>query len=748
MSESTKRSLRDLFVISAGGLFLELVLIRLLASEIRVFAYFKNFPLLAAFIGLGLGCYVADKRPVRLWLSAALVFLLSLSAVFSAPLQLSNLFFPDPALYIFRGSILSPNLIANAQAYPLVGHLYGHISTTALMIAIGVVSFTIIGVLFAATAMVFFPIGQLTGVLFGRVQPLRAYAVNVGGALAGSLLFTLVSYLELGPIFWLVPPLAMLAYFAWGQGKRAVVGLSLASAVVLAVVLPLANVAGQRLIWSPYYRISLAPGVPETAAVPNGAAFGWTLRVNHDYFQRAVDLRPSAIAAAPSLAGVARNYDLPYRLLGQTNRVLVVGSGMGNDVASALRAGSAQVTAVEIDPAIIRLGKELHPERSLADPRTKVVNDDARAFFRQNAHGRGGAAPFDLIVFGLLDSQTALSSMSSVRLEFYVYTLESMREALSLLDKDHGIAVITFSVGWRDWVGSRMFRTIADAAGADPLALSNTDYDGGITFVAGPGLAKIDRTRLASLGAIDVSAKYAQPAKPCTDDWPFLYVNPDHWPWVYLMALALLMGVGSRMVWRAMGRVAPTGSVEARGPRFDFHMFLMGAAFMLIETGAIARLSLVFGATWLVNAAVISAVLLMVLASNALVIVRRAPALKTCYLFLCASLVLVFAVPLEIFVAMPAGWFFASLLVATPVFFSGLIFSETFARSPSAHLALGCNMLGALLGGALEAASLAIGIRALSLLALVIYAASAVIVTRRYAATETAVQPAASLGGT
>ena len=54
-------------------------------------------------------------------------------------------------------------------------------------------------------------------------------------------------------------------------------------------------------------------------------------------------------------------------------------------------------------------------------------------------------------------------------------------------------------------------------------------------------------------------------------------------------------------------------------------MFLMGAAFMLIETGAIARLSLVFGATWLVNAAVISTVLLMVLGSNAVVAMGRAP---------------------------------------------------------------------------------------------------------------------------
>lgn len=736
MSITTRRSLQDLFIISTGGLFLELVLIRLLASEIRVFAYFKNFPLLAAFIGLGFGCYVADKRPIRLGVSAVLMFFLSLSALFSERLHLVNLFFPDPALYVFRGSILSPNLIENARAYPIVGHLYGHVSTGVLMLIIGSMSFMIIGVLFAATAMVFYPLGQLTGKLLGQARPLTAYSVNVAGALAGSVLFTVVSFFGLGPVFWLVPPLTMIAYFAWSAGGRAAAAICAVAAVALLVALPAVKVAGERLVWSPYYRISLVPGVPETASLPNDNSYGWTMRVNHDYFQRAVNLSPPAVAAAPALARLAENYDLPYKLLGNLDDVLVVGSGMGNDVAAALRAGSKSVRAVEIDPAIIRLGKELHPEHPLSDPRTTLILNDARAFFHQRSQD-GSAKPFDLVVFGLLDSQTALSSMSSVRLEFYVYTVESMREALSLLDKEHGIAAITFSVGWRDWVGTRIFRTIAEATGSDPLAIVSTEYDGGVTFIAGPGLGKVDRRRLARLGVVDVSAKYAQPARACTDDWPFLYVNPDHWPWVYLLALALLMGVGSSLVWRAMNRVAPLEAAVRRGPRFDFHMFLMGAAFMLIETGAIARLSLVFGATWLVNAAVISAVLLMVLGANALVIAGRVPSLKMCYVLLSASLAVVFLIPFSVFVSMPGGRVVASVLVAVPVFFSGLVFSKTFAHAPSAHVALGCNMLGSLLGGALEAASLAIGIRALALLALAIYVLSAVVLRRQSRAAAT-----------
>src|SRR5262249_36605756 len=123
--------------------------------------------------------------------------------------------------------------------------------------------------------------------------------------------------------------------------------------------------------------------------------------------------------------------------------------------------------------------------------------------------------------------------------------------------------------------------------------------------------------------------------------------------------------------------------------------------------------------------------LLMVLGSNALVIARRAPPLRVSYILLCFSLLLVFVIPFGVFVAMPGGWVLASLLVAMPVLFSGLVFSETFGQAPSAHLALGGNMLGALLGGALEAVSLLVGIRALALVALAIYGVSALVLSRR-----------------
>src|SRR5262245_60691226 len=61
-SLTTSQRARALVLVSALGLFLELVLIRLLGAEIKVFAFLKNVVLLGAFLGLGLGFFLARRR--------------------------------------------------------------------------------------------------------------------------------------------------------------------------------------------------------------------------------------------------------------------------------------------------------------------------------------------------------------------------------------------------------------------------------------------------------------------------------------------------------------------------------------------------------------------------------------------------------------------------------------------------------------------------------------------------------------
>jgi len=52
------------------------------------------------------------------------------------------------------------------------------------------------------------------------------------------------------------------------------------------------------------------------------------------------------------------------------------------------------------------------------------------------------------------------------------------------------------------------------------------------------------------------------------------------------------------------------------GSGFDPVLFLMGAAFLLIETRGVTDLSLLFGSTWIVNSSVFAGVLVMALAAS------------------------------------------------------------------------------------------------------------------------------------
>ena len=49
--------------------------------------------------------------------------------------------------------------------------------------------------------------------------------------------------------------------------------------------------------------------------------------------------------------------------------VLIIGAGTGNDVAVALAEGVARIDAVEIDPRLQELGREVHPNRPYDDDR-------------------------------------------------------------------------------------------------------------------------------------------------------------------------------------------------------------------------------------------------------------------------------------------------------------------------------------------------------------------------------------------
>jgi len=56
-NEPEEGTLWPLFFVSFASLYIEMLLIRWIGTEVRVFAYFQNLALIACFVGFGVGCY-------------------------------------------------------------------------------------------------------------------------------------------------------------------------------------------------------------------------------------------------------------------------------------------------------------------------------------------------------------------------------------------------------------------------------------------------------------------------------------------------------------------------------------------------------------------------------------------------------------------------------------------------------------------------------------------------------------------
>jgi SAM-dependent methyltransferase len=537
---------------------------------------------------------------------------------------------------------------------------------------------------------------------------LRAYRWDLAGSLLGVLAVTAMTATGAGPAWWLT--LGVLP-FAWLSFRP----LAFVSG---AAVIALGGLSARDATFSPYNRIDLV-------AEPNSIR----LEVNRDFHQYMHDLSDRGVETAPdreTQLSFRRAYDLPFVINDRRGSALVVGAGTGNDVQAALRHGYERVVSVDIDPAIIALGRELHPEQPYSDPRVSAVVEDARAVFERQ---RGET--YDAVVFGLLDSHAMFTALSTLRLDNYVYTEQGLRAAWEHVAPEGHLSV-SFSVFAGPWIADRLYWTIARATGREPLALVHGVHHGCTFLVPGPE---------ASLDLAGVGFQPVRPSQPLkrvrttSDDWPFLYVRPGVFPWGYVLVLGfvvLLAGVSTPL---AFGK-------KALGADFDPILFLMGAGFLLIETRGVTALSLLFGSTWVVNSAVFAGILFMALVANEAVFRFRPTNPAPWFAGLLASVVLLWAVPPSALTALPVvtRGVLGGLVNGVPVAFAGVIVSILLARSRNAAASLGSNLLGSVVGGCLEYLSMVAGLRALALLALALYLGALLVALRRGAAA--AVAPA------
>jgi SAM-dependent methyltransferase len=684
------RSFASLFVISLIALFVELALIRWIPGCLKLIGYYTNLVLMASFLGLGLGCAApaaeAGDRPSRFPFALRLLISLAVFALIQA----------------IGTSPLPANWGEKIWGLGKLG---------------AVPSFLLPELVFALTAWIFVPLGRGLGQALSRLRPLPGYSVNLAGSIVGVGLFSLLSALAVSPLVWFgAAGLAWLGWMALEQRSRTALAVS---AVLFVVSLVAVYFPARRTIWSPYYKIELAD--PEKLIDLSGltpaskqALAPVYIFVNNDYLQFAINLDPKVVSQAARemsrpngmLQGLSDYTQFPYRLH-PFKRVLVLGSGMGNDVAAALRNGAEKVDAVEIDPAIIGLGRQLHPERPYANPKVSVHNTDARRFLK---YDRG---QYDVIVFAFLDSHTLFSVFSSVRLDTFVYTRQSFADAARRLAPD-GVMVVLFATK-RNFVGQRLFFMVQDnfPDTARAWAFEGESPKKFDLIAGGPGLT--NHPQPPDPRFKDITAEYTGSPRPeiPTDDWPFLYLEGKRIGTGYALTLLAILVIA----------IVFTKRVAKDFTRVSLPFFLLGAGFLLLETKSITELSLLFGSTWIINAVVITAFLAMALLAN--LYAAKAPLPRPAWIVAALLLAILIAWLLPARALLLEGQLASALaaggVVALPVFFAGLLFASYFKNHPHPASALGSNIIGAVAGGLLEYISLTAGFKSLYLVAAILY---------------------------
>jgi len=684
-------SLSSLLLASALTLFAELALIRWVATEVRVFAYVKNLALLLCFLGFGLGCALARQRPR--WRTATTA-LLGLIVVVRLPWRGPQVM---ESLSQYLGAAQDVEIWATQAVHDTPGSLLAVAITAILLLLI---------------TFIFIPIGQtVSRQLELAPRPLYGYSWNLAGSLIGIIAFFAASWLALPPAIWFAIVLMAMATLQSNRGDS----LRIAAAVVpITFLLFDPSTPHHFTLWTPYQQIEL-----EDKKFPDGELRGSEIRVNHTGYQTIVNLSPDFLARHPLKEAQDNNpYNLPFRFAVPNPSVLIVGSGTGNDVAAALRHQSRAVDAVEIDPKILDLGRRRHPERPYDDPRVSAHVTDARAFMKRTT-GR-----YDLILFGLLDSHTQLSDYSNMRLDNFVYTEESFREARALLAPD-GVMFVKFYVN-HPFIGQRLFEMLTRTFGKISVVVyAPSSYSTSATCFAISTSGQVE-ARVASDFRLSQMVAAGRPSfldtpevAVTTDDWPYLY-HQGHWiPGIFYLLSALVILLAAMLYFQIP-------EAKSRVPSLFF--FGMGAGFLLLETQVVSRLALYFGTTWQVNGIVIGAILTALLFAN-YVIERQQRAWPRSWSVagILAGIILAYFVPFNRIPGSAAVvGAFAAIVFAIPIFFAGLLFASEFRLAKSPAAALGANILGAVVGGLLENLSLIIGLKALLLVAALLYCLAAV----------------------
>ena len=489
---------------------------------------------------------------------------------------------------------------------------------------------------FAVSLVPFFLAGVTLSMLFtlGRENAGRLYFADLLGASLGALAATFLLLLggENAVLAVSIAPLAAAALFS----RRFRVPSAVAAVLVLAAMgvnerthlfkirsAPTkglyrhkAATPGSEIAltgWNAYSRIDAVTGF--------GSPYVARLYIDSDAWTNILEWDGDVA----SLSGMRAEYRaLPFELVPPGPRTLIIGPGGGSDVLYALAAGSEKVTAVEMNPLMLRFVRHFGARAgNIYDhPRVEAILSEGRTFVRRTDR------LFDVVLMGFVDSWAAVASGGLSLSENHLYTVEAFADYLDHLTPDGQLVILRWAVDAPRLVSNAVALLGAAEAGRRVAVLLETrkgDREDppqmifmlkrrpwtaqetermaswpGVQPVVVPG-RHVEEPYASLFSGKTSFAEYVAQAKvrvdPVFDDRPFFFARAKPWglPPAMRQAFVWILGavLGLCVLFLALGK--PRG--EPAGPYAGSIAYFasLGVGFIAVELALLQHLTLLLG---------------------------------------------------------------------------------------------------------------------------------------------------------
>jgi len=412
------RTRLSVFLITLSGLILEVGLTRIYSASI--WYHFAFVAISVALLGWGLGGFTVhlwkQVKPVSMN-AASLVTLLYAAAIplclwllVRYPFEMDRLplYFLAPLLPFFLAGMalsiifdLHRSESSSLYFYDLVGAALGAVLVTLLLHVFGGEAALLVGATAPAVAALLISLSPATGNAKASAPTSRI----IRGVAVIAVLLTA------GAAFSAVKFGAFRVKPGTTKAMRNQMDASPGSKIV-------------QTGWNAYSRIDCVEGLPDSFARLYIDSDAWTgIRGWDGKLESVQDMKGSYRA-------------LPFRLTPNA-QTMIIGPGGGPDVVAALASGSRKVTAVEMNPLMLKFVRSYGARAgNLYDrPDVETVLSEGRNFISRTDRR------FDIILLGFVDSWASVASGGLSLSENYLYTTEAMRAYYDHLS-DNGIVVV------------------------------------------------------------------------------------------------------------------------------------------------------------------------------------------------------------------------------------------------------------------------------------------------------------------